>query len=71
MGRFRTAGEAPVPYSDVAPERCRPARGARFLLPGDDAPRECGSDPNMPPANELPFFERAVSLGFTRLKRRP
>jgi hypothetical protein len=70
MGRFRTADGPPAPYSEVAPDRCAPPRGARFLVPGEDKPRECGIDPDMPPSGRPPHYERPVNLGFAGVKRR-
>jgi len=65
VGRFDTANGEVIPYSDKAPERCEPPRGPAFLLPGEDEPRRCGSDPDMPPV-KLP---RRVRRGFEDLKR--
>jgi len=70
MGRFRTAGEEAIAYSDQKPERCEPPRGAKFLCPGEDEPRECGRDPAMPPASPRPHWQREVNLGFAGLKRK-
>jgi hypothetical protein len=73
MGRFAAADGPPVPYSEVKPERCAPARGPEFVLPGEDKPeakpRRCGVDPDMPPASVRPHYERDVRLGFAGLKK--
>lgn len=72
MGRFRTADDGPpIPYSDVKPERCEPAVGPKFILPGETEPRQCGVDPDMPPATDRPHYERDVNLGYAKHKRRP
>jgi hypothetical protein len=68
MGRFDTAHGEIVPYSDKRPDRCEPAREARFLLPGEDEPRECGVDPDMPPRAQ-PHWKRRVRRGYEDLKR--
>jgi hypothetical protein len=70
MGRFRAAGDELVPYSDLKPERCETPAGPAFLMPGETEPRECGKDPDMPPATARPYYERDVGLGFARLKGR-
>ena len=68
MGRFDTAEGEIIPYSDKRPERCEPARGAGFILPGEEEPRQCGADPDMPPSTE-PHWKRRVRRGFEELKR--
>lgn len=70
MSRFPTADQAPVPYSEVKPERLEEPRGASFLMPGEDKPRQCGKDPDMPPASPRRYYERDVGLGYSGLKRR-
>jgi len=39
MSRFDDAGGPAIPYSDKHPERCQPAPGPAFVLPGDDEAR--------------------------------
>ena len=65
MGRFETASEPPIPYSDKQPERCARPRGPAFVLPGEDEPRACGTDPDMPPVRQA----RRIRRGFEELKR--
>lgn len=67
MGRYDSAVEI-GPYSDRCPDRCEPRRGARFVLPGEDEPRECGADSAMPPNGE-PHWKRRVRRGYEDLKR--
>jgi hypothetical protein len=67
MGRFNRIDEGGN-YSDMKPERCTPAIGAAFLLPGETKPRRLGEDPDMPPASGLRHYERPINLGFAHLK---
>lgn len=71
MGRFdQDSGEAGIiPYSDKRPDRCEPARGPEFLLPGETEARRCGVDPDMPPATGTPHWKRRVRRGYEDLKR--
>ncbi|MGY3393448.1 hypothetical protein ACVWW6_006039 [Bradyrhizobium sp. USDA 3311] len=66
MGRFDTADGEVIPYSDKRPDRSEPARGPEFLLPGEDAPRRCGVDPDMPPVSDR---RPRVRRGYEELKR--
>lgn len=68
MGRFETAADEIIPYSDKCPERCEPVCGPSFVLPGEDEPRACGNDPNMPPATSQPHWKRRVRRGYEDLK---
>jgi hypothetical protein len=69
MGRFDSAGEEIVPYSDKRPERCTPARGAAFVLPGEDVERRCGEDPDMPPASDRRHGQPRVNRSHQERKR--
>lgn len=69
MGRFDAADGEIIPYSDKRPDRCEPQPGPRFLLPGEDEPRACGADPDMPPAADTPHWKRRVRRGYEELKR--
>jgi hypothetical protein len=69
VGRFDSASEEIIPYSDKCPERCEPARGPAFLLPGEDEPRRCGEDSAMPPATDRPHWKRRVRRGYEDMKR--
>lgn len=74
MGRFDSASEEVVAYSDKRPDRCEPVRGPEFCLPGevdaDGEPigRRCGIDPDMPPATDQPHWKRRVRRGYEDLK---
>lgn len=70
MSRFPVAGEAPTPYSELKPERFERADTLQVQLPGEDAPRRCGEDPDMPPALAPRHYQRPVNLGFARFKRK-
>ena len=70
MSRFDDAGGPPVAYSDKHPERCQPAPGPAFVLPGETVARECGVDSAMPPATSQPHWRREVNVGFAHLKGR-
>jgi hypothetical protein len=69
VGRFDTASGEVIPYSDKCPERCEPARGPSFVLPGESEARTCGADPDMPPATDRPHWMRRVRRGFEDRKR--
>lgn len=67
MARFNRTDNEPA-YSDLHPERCTPAIGAGFVLPGETKVRRLGEDPDMPPVSGLRHYERPVNLGFSHLK---
>lgn len=69
MGRFDSAEGEIIPYSDKRPERCEPARGPAFVLPGEDEARACGADSDMPPATAEPHWRRRVRRSFEERKR--
>jgi hypothetical protein len=70
MARFGSGSEPPTPYSDLKPERFGREDALGVQFPGEDAPRVCGVDPDMPPAAGNRYYERPVNLGFAGLKRR-
>ena len=71
MGRYDSAAEV-VAYSDKRPDRCAPARGPEFVLPGETEGRRCGGarevDRDMPPASDTPHWKRRVRRGFEEFK---
>lgn len=69
MGRFEQANGETVAYSDKRPERCEPARGPAFVLPGEEEPRRCGADRDMPPAADRHHGRPRVRRGYEDLKR--